>query len=59
MARLAADETVREPTRAALRSHLDELADPETLSVLAASLGATPGPATIQLVRLLGPSAIL
>jgi HEAT repeat protein len=58
MTRLAADEAVPEPTRAALRAQIERLADPETLSVLAASLGATPGPATVQLVRLLGPGAI-
>ena len=58
MARLAADETVPEPTRAAMRVQLDHLAGPETLSALAASLGATPGPAAVRLVRLLGPGAI-
>jgi HEAT repeat protein len=58
MTRLAADEAVPEPTRAAIRAQIERLADPETLSVLAASLGATPGPATVQLVRLLGPGAI-
>ena len=58
MTRLAADEAVPEPTRAALRAQIERLADPETLSVLAASLGATPDPATLQLVRLLGPGAI-
>ena len=58
MTRLAADEAVPERTRAALRAQIERLADPETLSVLAASLGATPGPATVQLVRLLGPGAI-
>jgi HEAT repeat protein len=58
MTRLAADEAVPEPTRAALRAQIERLADPETLSVLAASLGATPGAAAVQLVRLLGPGAI-
>jgi hypothetical protein len=58
MARLAADETVPEPTRSAMRGQLDRLAGAETLSVLAASLGAAPGPAAVRLVRLLGPSAI-
>ena len=58
MARLAADETVPEPTRAAMRRQLDHLAGAETLSALAASLGAMPGPAAVRLVRLLGPGAI-
>jgi HEAT repeat protein len=58
MARLATDETVPEPTRVAMRGQLDRLAGAETLSVLAASLGATSGPAAVRLVRLLGPSAI-
>jgi HEAT repeat protein len=58
MARLAADETVPDPTRAAMRRQLDHLAGAETLSGLAASLGATPGPAAVRLVRLLGPGAI-
>ncbi|HEY7139416.1 MAG TPA: HEAT repeat domain-containing protein [Methylomirabilota bacterium] len=58
MARLAADETVPEPTRTAVRGQLDHLAGGETLSALAASLGAAPGPAAIRLVRFLGPGAI-
>jgi uncharacterized protein YbaA (DUF1428 family)/HEAT repeat protein len=58
MTRLAADETVPASTRDALRGQLEQLASAETLSVLAASLGATPGPSAVQLVRLLGPSAI-
>ncbi|HWC01639.1 MAG TPA: hypothetical protein VHF87_02610 [Methylomirabilota bacterium] len=58
MSRLAADEAAPEGTRAATREHIDRLARPETLSVLAASLGATPGPAAVRLVRLLGPGAI-
>jgi len=58
MARLATDETVPEPTRVAMRGQLDRLAGAETLSVLAASLGAASGPAAVRLVRLLGPSAI-
>jgi HEAT repeat protein len=58
MTRLTADETVPEATRAAMRGQLDHLAGPGTLSVLAASLGAAPGPAAVRLVRLLGPSAI-
>ena len=58
MARLAADETVPEPTRAAMHGQLERLAGTETLSVLAASLGTAPGPAAARLVRLLGPSAI-
>jgi HEAT repeat protein len=58
MARLAADETVPEATRAAVRRQLDHLAGGETLSALAASLGAAPGPAAIRLVRSLGPGAI-
>jgi hypothetical protein len=58
MARLATDETVPEPTRAAIRRELEHLAGPETLSALAASLGATPGPSAVRLVRLLGPGAI-
>ena len=58
MARLAADEAVPEGTRAAMRRQLEHLAGAETLSVLAASLGATPGPAAVRLVRFLGPGAI-
>jgi HEAT repeat protein len=61
MARLAADETTPETTRAAMRGHLDRLARVETLSMVAASLGmpgAAPGPAAVRLVRLLGPGAI-
>jgi HEAT repeat protein len=58
MARLTADDTVSQTTRAAMRDQLDHLAGPGTLSVLAASLGATPGPAAVRLVHLLGPSAI-
>jgi HEAT repeat protein len=58
MARLAGDEAVPEPTRAAMRRQLDHLAGAETLSALAASLGAMPGPAAGRLVRLLGPGAI-
>ena len=58
MTRLAADEAVPEPTRAALRAQIERSCGSETLSVLAASLGATPGPAAVQLVRLLGPGAI-
>ena len=58
MARLVADETVPPPTRAGLRQRLDHLAGPETLPVLAASLGAGPGPAAVRLTQLLGPSAI-
>jgi len=58
MAHLAADEIVPESTRAAMRGRLERLAGAETLSVLAASLGAVPGPAAARLVRLLGPSAI-
>jgi hypothetical protein len=61
MARLAADETTPETTRAAMRDHLDRLARAETLSVLAAALGtpgAAPGLAAVRLVRLLGPGAI-
>ena len=61
MARLAADETAPEATRAALRGHLERLTRTETLSVLAAALG-TPGgasgPAAVRLIRLLGPGAI-
>jgi HEAT repeat protein len=58
MARLAADPAVSEPTRAAVRAQLDHLAGTETLSGLAASLGATPGPGAARLVRLLGAGAI-
>jgi hypothetical protein len=58
MTRLAGDEAVPEPTRAAMREHLEQLARPEMLAVLAAALGATPSPASVRLVRLLGPSAI-
>jgi HEAT repeat protein len=58
MTRLAADETVPAATRAALRGQLEQLASAETLSVLAASLGATPGASAVQFVRLLGPGAI-
>jgi HEAT repeat protein len=61
MARLAADETAPEATRAALRGHLDRLTRAETLSVLAAALGTpggAPGPAAVRLIRLLGPGAI-
>ena len=61
MARLAADETAPEATRAALRGHLERLARAETLSVLAAALGTpggAPGPAAVRLIRLLGPGAI-
>lgn len=58
MARLAADETVPEETRAAMHRQIEHLTGPETLSALAASLGATPGPAAVRLVRLLGPGAI-
>ena len=58
MTRLAGDATVPEPTRAAMRAQLDHLTGPETLSALAAALGATPGPGAIRLIRLLGPGAI-
>jgi hypothetical protein len=58
MARRATDETVPAPTRAAIREHLDRLARSEVLSLLAAALGATPGPTAARVVRLLGPGAI-
>jgi hypothetical protein len=58
MTRLAADHTVPEPTRAAMRGQLDRLTGADTLSALAASLGAAPGPAVVRVVRLLGPGAI-
>ncbi len=61
MARLAADETTPEATRAAMRGHLDRFTRPETLSVLAAALGTpggAPGPVALRLVRLLGSGAI-
>ena len=58
MARLSADETVPEPTRAAMRRQIEHLTGSETLSAVAASLGGTPGPAAVRLVRLLGPGAI-
>ena len=58
MTRLAGDEAVAEPTRAAMRNQLEHLASPETLSALAASLGGTPGASAVRLVRLLGPGAI-
>ncbi len=61
MARLAADETAPQATRAALRGHLERLTRAETLSVLAAALGTpggAPGPAAVRLIRLLGPGAI-
>jgi HEAT repeat protein len=58
MARLAADETVPEETRAAMHRQIEHLTGPDTLSALAASLGATPGPGAVRLVRLLGPAAI-
>jgi HEAT repeat protein len=58
MARLAGDSAVPESTRAAMRAQLDHLAGAETLSALAASLGATPSPGAVRLVRLLGPGAI-
>ncbi len=58
MVRMAQDETVTEATRATIRDHLDQLARTETLSMLAASLGATPGPAAVRLIQLLGPGAI-
>ena len=58
LARMSRDETVPEATRATIQGHLDQLARAETLSVLAASLGATPDPAAVQLVQLLGPGAI-
>lgn len=58
MTRLAGDEAVAEPTRAAMRTQLEHLASPETLSALAASLGSAPGPGAVRLVRLLGPGAI-
>ena len=58
MVRMAQDETVPEPTRATIRDHLDQLAQTETLSVLGASLGATPGPAAVRLIQHLGPAAI-
>ena len=60
MARLAADETAPEATRAAVRDRLDDLGRAEALSVLAAGLG-TPGSApaaAMRLIRLLGPGAI-
>lgn len=61
MARLATDQTAPEATRTALQGHLERLTRAETLSVLAAALG-TPGggpdPATVRLIRLLGPGAI-
>jgi HEAT repeat protein len=61
MVQLAADKTTAEATRTAMRSQLDRLARPETLSMLAASLGTpgtAPGLAPVRLVRLLGPGAI-
>jgi hypothetical protein len=58
MARLTRDPAVPEATRTAMSQHLEHIARPETLSALAASLSATPGPAAVRLVRLLGPSAI-
>ena len=58
MTRLAGDATVPESTRATMRAQLDHLTGPEMLSALAASLGATPGPEAIRLIRLLGPGAI-
>ena len=58
MVRMAQDETVPEATRATIRDHLDQIAQTETLSMLAASLGATPGPAAVRLIQLLGPGAI-
>jgi hypothetical protein len=58
MARLSSDDTVPEATRVAMRQQVEHLAGVETLSALAASLGATPGPAAVRLVRLLGPGAI-
>jgi HEAT repeat protein len=58
MTRLAGDEAVAGPTRVAMRNQLEHLASPETLSALAATLGATPGPGAVRLVRLLGPGAI-
>ena len=60
MARLAADPTVSEATRAILGERRDRLARAEVLSVLAGGLGtpgAAPG-AAVRLVRLLGPGAI-
>jgi HEAT repeat protein len=60
MARLAADPTVPEATRAILAERRDRLARGEALSVLAGALGApgaAPG-AAVRLVRLLGPGAI-
>jgi len=58
MASLVGDSSVPEPTRAAMRAQLDHLVGSETLSALAASLGATPSPDAVRLVRLLGPGAI-
>jgi HEAT repeat protein len=58
MASLTADSSVPESTRAAMRAQLDHLVGSETLSALAASLGATPSPDAVRLVRLLGPGAI-
>jgi hypothetical protein len=61
MARLAMDPTAPEATRTALQGHLERLTRAETLSVLAAALGApggAPGPAAVRLIRLLGPGAI-
>jgi hypothetical protein len=60
MARLAADPSVPEATRAILAERRDRLARGEALSVLAGALGtpgAAPG-AAVRLVRLLGPGAI-
>ena len=58
MARVAGDPAVPESMRAAMRAQLDHLTGTETLSALAASLGATPAPEAIRLIRLLGPGAI-
>jgi HEAT repeat protein len=58
MARVAGDAAVPESMRAAMRAQLDHLTGTETLSALAASLGATPAPEAIRLIRLLGPGAI-
>ena len=58
MARLATDDAVPKATSAAMRAQLDQLAGSETLSALAASLGASPSAGSVRLVRLLGPGAI-